>query len=255
MKSIAGIFVAREAAAVAARELQADGFNGHDLILLTPDASPQDIASVPAEDAEQPGMGKAVGGVMGGALGLSTGAMIGSLLLPGIGSVLAVTFGAAAAGIGGAIAGAAAGGIFEDMLTRGVPKDEIFFYEDALRKNHTVLIAFSDDDEKIERARAGLRRHGAESTDAARQNWWIGVRDAEELQYRDCDHFQRDEDTFRQGFSAALEPDVRGQSFEEAAGYLKKNYPVCYEEISFRRGFERGQIYYEVYVTELRHKE
>jgi hypothetical protein len=159
--------------------------------------------------------------------------------------VLAVTLGAAAAGIGGAIVGGVAGGVFEDMLTRGVPKDEIFFYEDALRKGHTVLIALSDKEEEIEAAREVLHR-GAESIDAARENWWIGIRDAEELQYPDPDHFKRDEETFRQGFTAALEPEARGRSFQEASAYLERNYPVCCTEISFRRGFERGQIYYEI---------
>jgi hypothetical protein len=255
VKSIAGIFVEQEAAARAGRELQASGLDGRHIILLSPDASAQQIASVPTEDAEQAGMGKAVGGVVGGAMGLSTGAIIGSLLLPGIGPVLAVTFGAAAAGIGGAVAGAAAGGIFEDMLTRGVPKDEIFFYEDALRKGHTVLIALADDNEQIDSARDTMRRCGAESIDAARENWWIGIRDAEELQYPDREHFQRHEETFRQGFTAALEPDVRGRSFEEASAYLKKNYPVCCEEISFRRGFERGRIYYQVQVKQFRKTE
>ena len=255
MKSIAGIFIAREDAVQAARELQSLGFDGHDIIVLSPDASTRDLAAVPAEDAEQPGMGRAIGGVVGGALGLGTGAMIGSLLLPGIGPVLAVTFAAAAAGIGGALAGAAAGGVFEEMLTRGVPKDEIFFYEDALRKNHTVLIALSDNEEKIEAARQVLRRCGAESIDAARENWWIGIRDAEELQYPDREHFQRDEETFRRGFTAALDPEARGRSFQEASAYLEKNYPVHYAEISFRRGFERGRIYYEIQVKQFRSSE
>jgi hypothetical protein len=255
VKSIAGIFIAREEAVQAARELQSLGFDGRDITVLSPGARMQELAAVPAEDAEQPGMGKAVGGVVGGALGLGTGAIIGSLLLPGIGPVLAVTFGAAAAGIGGALAGAAAGGVFEDMLTRGVPKDEIFFYEDALRKNHTVLIALCDNDEKVEATRAVLRRYGAESVDAARENWWIGLRDAEKQQYPDRGHFERDEESFRQGFTAALEPEARGRSFQDVSPYLEKNYPLRYAEISFRRGFERGRLYYEIQVKELRRVE
>jgi hypothetical protein len=248
--SIAGIFVARDDAIQAARALGSLGFAARDIIFLLPGSNTQDLAWVPSEDAEQPGIGKAVGGVVGGALGLGAGAIIGSLLLPGIGPVLAVTFGAAAAGLGGAVAGAAAGGLFEEMLTRGVPKDELFFYEDALRKNHTVLIALSDNREKVDAARDVLRRYGAESIDAARENWWIGIRDAEALEYPDREHFQRDEKTFREGFTAALEPEARGRSFEELAAYLEKNHPVRYREISFRRGFERGRIYYEIEVKQ-----
>ena len=35
----------------------------------------------------------------------------------------------------------------------------------------------------IERARALMEKEGAESIDAARQQWWIGLRDAEEAKY------------------------------------------------------------------------
>lgn len=252
MKTTAGIFATRGEAAQAARELQSLGFAGRNIVLLSSGATADELASVPTEDAEQPGLGKALGSMVGGALGLGSGAIIGSLLLPGVGPVLAVTFGAAAAGIGGAIAGGAAGGVFEDMLTRGVPKDEIFFYEDALHKEHTVLIALSDKDEQIDSAREVLRRCGSESIDAARNNWWIGIRDAEESQYPDRDHFQRDEEPFRQGFTAALQPEARGRSFQEASSYLGRMYPVCYSQISFRRGFERGQIYYEIQLKKFR---
>lgn len=133
MKTIAGIFVAREKAGQAARELQSLGFAGRNILLLSPG---EELASVPTEDAEQPRLGKALGSVVGGALGLGSGAVIGSLLLPKIGAVLAISFGAAAVGVGAAIAGGVAGGVFENMLTRGVPKDEIFLYEDVLHKEH-----------------------------------------------------------------------------------------------------------------------
>jgi hypothetical protein len=65
-------------------------------------------------------------------------------------------------------------------------------------------------------------------------------------------HFQRDEETFREGFIAALAPEARGRSFEELSSYLQKHYPVRCTEISFRRGFERGQIYYQVEVKQFR---
>ncbi len=156
------------------------------------------------------------------------------------------TDGAAAAGVGGAIVGGIAGGAFEEILTRGLPKDEIFFYEDALRKGHTVLIGLSDTREKLEAAREALRQSGAETIDAAREQWWIGIRDAEEAEYPDQGHFQGEEAIFRKGFAAALEPEARGLSFEDAAPYLQRNYPLYYSEASFRRGFERGQIYYQL---------
>lgn len=140
MKTVVGIFKTLQEATQAANLLKSAGFEGDHVILLSPGAPDVDVeAAVPTEDAEQPGMGKTIGSVVGGAVGLGAGVMIASLLLPGIGTVLAVTFGAAAGGLGGAAAGAAAGGALENVLSIGVPKDEIFFYEDALRQVRETL--------------------------------------------------------------------------------------------------------------------
>ena len=116
MKTIVGIFQTRQEATEAANLLRLAGFEGNNVIILSPGTSDAEVAAaVPTEDAEQPGMGKAIGSVVGGAVGLGAGALIANLLLPGIGPVLAVTFGAAAGGLGGAAAGAAAGGALENF--------------------------------------------------------------------------------------------------------------------------------------------
>jgi len=246
VKTVVGIFKTRQAATAAGNLLRAAGFEGDKVIILSPGTPDADIeAAVPTEDAEQPGMGKAIGSVVGGAVGLGAGALIANLLLPGIGPVLAVTFGAAAGGLGGAAAGAAAGGALENVLSIGVPKDEIFFYEDALRQGRSVVVGLSDDDDQIEAGRAALQKAGAETLDAAREQWWIGLRDAEAVAYSKPEHFAHEENTFRSGFAAALEPAVRGRSFDQAVEYLSKNYPDTYRKESFRLGFERGQHYYE----------
>jgi len=194
---------------------------------------------VPTEDAEQPGMGKAIGGVIGGGVGLFAGATIASLLLPGVGPVLAIGL-----GIGGAVAGAASGGAFEDLMTRGLPKDEIFFYEDALRQGRTVIIVESNDDDLLSYARRIMDRNGAESLDAARDRWWIGLRDAEDSHYDDDFHAEGNEVLYRSGFTAALEPDVRGKEPSEAGPILKERFPLVYQEKWFQRGYEDAQKYY-----------
>ena len=244
MKSVVGIFKTRQEATKAANLLQAAGFEGSNVILLAC-CNESDIEAVPAEDAEQPGMGKAIGSVVGGAMGLSAGAIVGSFLLPGIGPVLAVAFGAAAGGVGGAVAGGAAGGALENIWSRGVPKDEIFFYEDALRQGRAVVVGLSEHDHQIGAGRKVMEKAGAETLDAAREKWWIGLRDAEEAVYSRPTEFKDVERMFQRGFAAALEPEVRGWSLQQAAQYLKENYPDCYAEESFRRGFERGRHYYE----------
>jgi hypothetical protein len=246
MKTVVGIFKTRQEATQAAKLLESVGFERDHVILLMPGAKDADVeAAVPSEDAEQPGMGKAIGSVVGGAVGLGAGAMIANLLLPGIGPVLALTLGAAAGGLSGAAAGASAGGALENVLSVGVPKDEIFFYEDALRQDRAVVVGLSEREEEIESGRNVLIRAGAETLDAARENWWIGLRDAEAIGYSKPEDFRQVEATFRCGFSAALEPAMRGRSFDEAAEYLKENYPASYREDSFRRGFERGQLYHQ----------
>jgi hypothetical protein len=245
MKSVVGIFGTWQEATKAANLLRTVGFEGRNVILLSPSASERDVqAAVPTEDAEQPGMGKAIGSVVGGAAGLSAGALLANLLLPGIGPVLAVTFGAAVGGLGGAAAGAVAGGALENLLSIGVPKDEIFFYEDALRQGRSLVVGLTESDDQIEAGRDVLHKAGAETLDAAREKWWIGLKDAEEAAYSKPEGFKHVEATYRRGFAAALEPGIRGQSFEEAADYLQESYPQFYGEESFRRGFERGQRYY-----------
>ena len=59
------------------------------------------------------------------------------------------------------------------------------------------------------------------------------------------EHSAQEEDSFRCGFSAALEPKMRGRSFDAAVEDLKRNYPDAYQKQSFRRGFERGQHYHK----------
>ncbi len=53
-------------------------------------------------------------------------------------------------------------------MSDGLPKDELFVYEDALRQGRTVLIALTEDATQAEAARAALLQAGAESLDTAR---------------------------------------------------------------------------------------
>jgi hypothetical protein len=165
------------------------------------------------------------------------------VLLPGIGTVLALGLGAAPLEVGGAVIGAAGGGALENLLTRGLPRDEVYLYEDALRQNRTVVIVLEADEERLERARDILERSGAESIDAARERWWTGLRSADEVHYDgapDNDNEQR----YRRGFEAALDPDFRGKPFENAAEKLSERYPDLCNDEWFQRGYRRAQDYY-----------
>ena len=174
-----------------------------------------------------------------------------SLFLPGVGPIIAAGIAAAVLGAGGAATGAAVGGSLEDSLARGLPQDELFVYEDALRRGHSVVIAVADeDDAQADAARAAFERAGAESVDAARDAWWVGLRDAEEADYTvDGGDFSVEEPVYRRGFEAALHPSARGRSYDEDASRLRECFGGECEEGAFRHGYERGRSYHEELVN------
>ncbi|MGB8509234.1 MAG: hypothetical protein WCD76_12675, partial [Pyrinomonadaceae bacterium] len=147
-------------------------------------------------------------------------------------------------GVGGAAAGIAAGGSLEEKIAGGLPHDELFVYEEALRRGRSVLIVVAESEEQAERARGLLSESNAESLDAAREDWWVGLRDGEESEYASQKgDFKKDEPVYRRGFEAALHPRARGRSFDEDAERLSERFGGEYAEESFRRGYLRGRQY------------
>ena len=109
-----------------------------------------------------------------------------------------------------------------------------------MRRGHSVVFALVDEDQ-AERTRAALDAEGAESLDAARESWWVGIRDAERSDYeRDGARFADAEPTYRRGFEAAMRPRFRGRDYEEASHDLRDLYPEHFGLDDFRRGYERG---------------
>jgi hypothetical protein len=250
MSTVAGIFKSRADAESAVANLSQAGIASGNINLLTPGTSDEELeAAVPTTETEQPGMGGALGGTVGAAMGAAGGMHIGaalaSLLVPGVGPVLAAgVIGAALLGAGGAAAGAAAGNAMEESV-EGLPHDELYVYEDALRQGRSVVICVTDDETQGDVARSVLNQAGAESIDAARDNWWVGLRDAEEQEYAgEGKDFKADEPVYRRGFEAALHPRLRGKSYEEANAHLRERYSDAYQAESFRRGYERGLNYH-----------
>ena len=190
--------------------------------------------------------GKAASSV-GGAIGLAAGgtlaAILGSLLVPGVGPVLAISL---AGGALGAVAGFGVGGAVESYTTEGLPEDELFIYEDALRQGRSVVIAIAANDPQAEAIRGALEYAGADSIDRAREMWWVGLRDAEKETYQQAHdgNFNEDERYFRCGFEAAHSTN-RGKSYEECSTRLGDRYPDVHEREPFRRGYQRGRAYFE----------
>ena len=232
MKTVAGVFGSVQIAQRAAEALRQVGIS--DVNLLSPGSSTSSLDAVPTSETEQPGMGAALGGVVGGAVGMASGLGIGaaaSLLVPGVGPVLAFGLAAAALfGAGGAAGGAAAGAALEEESTIGLPADELYVYKDALRHGKSVLFVQASDDDEAQRATLALNAAGAETIDAAREQHWIGLRSAE------CEHYEglggsfaQDERDYRRGFQAAMADSGSSLPAEREAS----NY-------AYRRGYERG---------------
>ena len=255
MKPVTGIFNTRAEAQRAIIELEAGGIAPEHISILTPGSSAEELANVPVIDAEQPGVGKVMGGVVGGAVGaaggLSLSAAAASILIPAVGPVLAIGFvGAALFGAGGAIGGAVAGGALEGGMDEGLPVDEMFVYEDALRQGRSVVIVLAEESLRADIAREVMRQMGAESVDSARTKWWVGLRDAERESYSPpSQDFESVERNYRSGFEAALCPPMRGKTYDDGVDYLSANYPQIYSDDAFRRGYERGQSHYQDLIT------
>lgn len=250
MITVAGIFKSYVDASRAVTNLRSAGIPEDRINLLAPGTSLEELErEVPTTDTEQPGMGKALGGAVGGALGVAGGLQMGaaaaSLFVPGVGPIIAAGLaGAALLGVGGAATGALAGDAIEDAMGEGMPQDELYVYEDALRRGRSVVVAFAVDDEQKEAARAVLSQSGAESLDAAREEWWVGLRDAEQEEYAKAGgDFATDEAAYRQGFEASLHPKVRGSSYDEARERLMKRHGDACTAEAFRRGYDRGCTY------------
>jgi len=257
MQTVVGIFTSQAAAEHAAVRLCSLGLTREQINFLIPGASQAQLEQVPTTETEQPGMGRALGGVVGGAIGASglmSTAVI-STLIPGLGPITAIglTSLALAGLLGGALAGVAVGGALENTLANGLPKDELYVYEDALRQGRTVLIVSTEDATQAEAARVELTQSGAESLDAARDTWWVGLRDAEVETYTAQGwDFSKDEAVYRRGFEAALRADVAGQSYTDVVRYLRVHYPDVYNSKAFQNGYARGQAYYEGWLAKRR---
>src|SRR6266446_875991 len=145
MKPVVGVFKSRSAAQSAAAKLVPLGIPNDRINILTPDITQTELAQLPTQAAEQPGMGKAMGATVGGAIGVAAAstlpALLGSLLVPGVGPILAI-----------GLAGGGVGAAMENSTTEGLPEDELFVYEDALRQGHSAVIAFAANDQQAQAA-------------------------------------------------------------------------------------------------------
>lgn len=256
MEAVTGVFATRSAAEAALQDLHQSGIPSDKTTLLIPgtdDKIVKEAQAVPVDSTEQPGMGNAMGALMGGGIGFIGGSAL-MALVPGVGPVTALgLLGAGILGAAGATIGATAGGKIERETYEGLPEDEIFVYEDALRKGRSVVVAVPNDKNSTTLVREVLQRNGAESIDAARDQWWVGLRTAEQSRYSNPGrNFSEDEPFFRLGFQAAMHARTRCREFDQVSAEMdaaledvKRKYPAADVEEPFLQGYRRGREHYQ----------
>lgn len=254
MQAVTGVFASQAKADDAIETLLSNGVSADKITLLTPGSRVRKADPIPIDAGEQPGIGKAIGAVVGAAGGITGGSILAAAIIPGVGPVTAVgLLGAAILGAAGASLGAVAGGSLENSLTEGLPEDEIFVYEDALRKGRSVVIALAEDAHAAEPLRVLMKAEGAETVDAARHQWWIGLQSAEREHYAATGRdFDNDEKFYRLGFEDALHARNRCKEFDQVSAEmesnledLQKQYPGVDLAEPYTRGYQRGREYYQ----------
>jgi hypothetical protein len=172
MHTEVGIFTSRNTAEQVAHELVSNGIPESSITFLTGENA--DLEHLSTTDTEPDGMGKAMGAFLGGVAGAGAGAGIGtaaaSLMIPGVGPILAAGIGAAALLGVGATAGASLGAASETALDQGPPKDDVFLYHDLLKNRRSLVIVNVDKDEQADKARKVFDARGAEDVSEARSS-------------------------------------------------------------------------------------
>jgi anti-sigma B factor antagonist len=158
METAIGVFASRDNAEEALKELRQQGVPEQSLVFLT--RSENEAKSIAKE------FGAYVGGFAGGAAGMSAGVVAASLLLPGIGTVFAVGFGAAALlGLAGAGAGATVGSASHDAAAAKPTADEkcpedIAFFREVLKEGRSLIVVRTESQDIATTACGILDRRG-----------------------------------------------------------------------------------------------
>jgi anti-sigma B factor antagonist len=137
METAIGVFSSRESAEQAIRELRDQQVPEDAIVFLT--RSEIEAKSIAKE------FGASVGGFVGGATGMTAGVVAATLLLPGIGTVFALGFGAAALlGLAGAGAGAAMGSAATQSDAQPTPDakcpEDVVFFREVLKEGRSLIV-------------------------------------------------------------------------------------------------------------------
>lgn len=156
---LTGMFRDRESTENAYKTLHEKGYTKDEINVVMSDETRKKHFSGDAKDteigtkaAEGAGKGSAIGGTIGAIAGVV--AAIGtSLVIPGLGILIA---GPIAVGLAGAGAGGLAGGIIGALVGSGIPEARAKLYESGVKNGGVVL---------------GVRPHNAEDAEYFERNW------------------------------------------------------------------------------------
>lgn len=134
------LFSDRDSAERAYQQALERGYKDKDInVLMSEDSRKKYYGSPLIEEGDKSMDGLAIGGATGGAVGgiFAAIAAIGtSLVIPGLGIVVA---GPLAAGLAGAGAGSIAGGFVGALVGWGIPEDRVHEYEEGIKSGGIVL--------------------------------------------------------------------------------------------------------------------
>ena len=156
---LTGMFADRESTESAYNALHERGYSKDDINLMMSDdtrkkyySDENDDSELGTKAAESAGTGSAIGGTLGAIVGVI--AAIGtSVVIPGLGLVIA---GPIAAGLAGAGAGGITGGLIGALVGSGIPEDRAKVYESGIKDGHVVM---------------GVRPRNDEDAEYLEQNW------------------------------------------------------------------------------------
>jgi len=176
METAIGVFASRDHAERAVKQLREGGVPDEAVVFLS--RSESEAKTV----AKQ--FGAYVGGFVGGAAGMTTGAVAASLLLPGVGTVFALGFGAAAllglagAGTGAGIGGAAANDSKAPKPASGEKSaEDVAFFREVLKEGRSLIVVRTESQPLAAAASAILDRLGLGIHGATPEKMQVATRD------------------------------------------------------------------------------
>lgn len=252
MKAVAGLYYSRDESESAVATARSAGIPPEKIIVLTPgDTRRKGVLSrlLGGEDQRPTKERRSELTAAWAFEGMPSFAAV----IPGVGTATAVgLLGAALLVTAGEAAEAFANTKFEDSSIEELLENEIFLYEDALRRGGSVVILIVDE-AVADYWLLQFSNGGAESIDHARNQWWSARRTLERANYATLNqNFDEDEKFYRLGFEAALHARTRCKKYDQALGEMaakledvQRQYPSANVDEPFTLGYERGRNYYQ----------